>query len=279
MSGALLLDERMVSAQPSLVRALGLTKAVVLQQIHWNMVYGHGQVHDEHEWFPITMADLAGEIGVTRDVVRRAIEAMEQDGILLSCQPEGRVSRRKWYRIDRTHATFTGDSDPPTPNGRLSPIGMGEAAHSGEGEAAHSSSVQHGELLEHERERSEPSTREDDAGDQEQTRPPDAEKPKRTRERKPRDDVWDALVEVFGPPATTHERSHYGKVVSELVAAGADGPTTLARARRARREVSSCSVAYVSKHWTRLGGGGSRSGRAQDLDEWDRSEPSRRVDL
>lgn len=42
-----------------------------------------------------------------------------------------------------------------------------------------------------------------------------------TRARTPRDDVWDCLAGHFGEPRTSTERSRFGKVVRELLEAGA----------------------------------------------------------
>lgn len=42
-----------------------------------------------------------------------------------------------------------------------------------------------------------------------------------TRARTPRDDVWDELAEHFGEPRTKTERTQFGRVVNELMEAGA----------------------------------------------------------
>lgn len=100
----LLLTERVLNVQPSLVRAVGLTKAVVLQQVQWHLTDAeHGEEYDGETWFPVTQAALAGETGLTEDVVHRALAALVEGGLLLSVQPEGWSSRRKWYRIDYDH--------------------------------------------------------------------------------------------------------------------------------------------------------------------------------
>jgi hypothetical protein len=41
------------------------------------------------------------------------------------------------------------------------------------------------------------------------------------REKSPRDLVWDVLAENFGEPRTTTEKNRFGKVVRELLEAGA----------------------------------------------------------
>jgi len=101
---ALLLSERLVQAQPSVVRAFGLLQAVVLQQIAWHLdAAEHGEWHDDEEWFPVTCSDLASEIGVSEAAIGRATRSLEERRVLLSVQPEGWSTRRKWYRIDRDH--------------------------------------------------------------------------------------------------------------------------------------------------------------------------------
>lgn len=41
------------------------------------------------------------------------------------------------------------------------------------------------------------------------------------RTRTPKDDIWDALAGSFGAPRTQTERTMFGKVVAELLEAGA----------------------------------------------------------
>ena len=44
---------------------------------------------------------------------------------------------------------------------------------------------------------------------------------RKTRIRTPKDDLWDSLASHFGEPRTKTERSRFGKVVGELLEAGA----------------------------------------------------------
>lgn len=41
------------------------------------------------------------------------------------------------------------------------------------------------------------------------------------RARTPRDDLWDCIAEHFGAPRTKTEQTQFGKVIGELLAAGA----------------------------------------------------------
>lgn len=46
------------------------------------------------------------------------------------------------------------------------------------------------------------------------------------RSRTPRDEIWDALADSFGAPRTQTERTMFGKVVAELLEAGATAEET-----------------------------------------------------
>lgn len=106
---AKLLDERIVIVQPSLVRALGLSPAVVLQQIHWHAQEGHGEMlSDGLAWVKMPYERISVETGLTEHQVRRAVGHLTGEGVLVAVQPEGYV-RTKWYRIDHDHALFVSD--------------------------------------------------------------------------------------------------------------------------------------------------------------------------
>lgn len=108
----LLIDERVVVVQPSLVRALGsMTAAAVVQQLHYWMPRATAE-HDGHRWVYKTAEQWSDEIGVTVKQVRSAITRLESLGIVLSCQPErSKWQRRKWYRIDYDHPLIARDAD------------------------------------------------------------------------------------------------------------------------------------------------------------------------
>lgn len=224
MSGALLLDERMVSAQPSLVRAFGLTNAVVLQQIHWHHVYGDGTEHDGHAWFPITYAGLAGELGLSAEQVRRAVEYLEGEELLISCQPEGRASRRKWYRVNRAHPQIPEVANPPDRKRRTRQMGTGESAAS--------------------------ST----------SQPPEPEPPTdKPSKQRARFLEFDALVEAFGTPGTREEESFYAKTARSLKAQGKTPAEIVERGRIARQRHETCTVNVLLTRWSNFA---PRPGRA-----------------
>jgi hypothetical protein len=215
MSGALLLDERMVSAQPSLVRAFGLTNAVVLQQVHWHHVYGDGIEHDGHAWFPVTYAGLAEELGLSAEQVRRAVEYLEGEELLISCQPEGRTSRRKWYRVNRAHPQIPEVANPPDRKRRTRQMGTGESAASSTSQP------------------SEPEAATD--------------KPSKPRARFLE---YDALVEAFGVPGTREEEAFYAKTARSLKAQGKPPTEIVDRGKRARARHETCTVNVLLTRWS-----------------------------
>jgi hypothetical protein len=104
-----LLDERSVAVQPSLVRALGITRAIVLQQIHWHSREHHGEeLSDGNEWVALPLAKFSDETGLSIDSVRKAVRDLEERAVILSTQPEGYV-RTKWYRVNLGHDLFVSD--------------------------------------------------------------------------------------------------------------------------------------------------------------------------
>lgn len=79
----------------------------------------------------------------------------------------------------------------------------------------------------------------------------------KTRKRTPRDDIFDALVELFGPASTKSRGAFYGRTVTQLVDAGA----TVEQMRKARIEMSrrgwdKPTPEAMLKHWDSLIGEG-----------------------
>lgn len=68
-----------------------------------------------------------------------------------------------------------------------------------------------------------------------------------TRQRTPRDDVWDVLAEHFGEPRTKTERGQFGKVVAELLEAGANAEETEKACTYVLRTFDNPSVFAVTK--------------------------------
>ncbi len=70
------------------------------------------------------------------------------------------------------------------------------------------------------------------------------------RQRTPRDDVWDQLAEHFGEPRTKTERTQFGKVVVELLEAGATPEETANACVYVKRVFDNPSVFAVTKWFT-----------------------------
>jgi hypothetical protein len=122
---AALLGGRPVVVTPQLVRIASgsVTRAAVLQQIHWHRNEAKNDPavleHDGQWWVAITYVDLGGELGLSAEQVRRSIEWLERprdkDGnalmpLLLSVQPEN-YYRRKWYRLNEDHPELSDSSN------------------------------------------------------------------------------------------------------------------------------------------------------------------------
>ncbi len=67
------------------------------------------------------------------------------------------------------------------------------------------------------------------------------------RARTPRDDVWDSLVAHFGEPRTKTERAMFGRVVAELLEAGATSAETQKACEYVQATFDSPSVNAVPK--------------------------------
>jgi len=71
-----------------------------------------------------------------------------------------------------------------------------------------------------------------------------------SRARTPRDEVWDQLAESFGEPRTKTERNQFGRVVSELLEAGATAEEVEKACSYVLSTFDSPSVFAVTKWFT-----------------------------
>lgn len=74
-------------------------------------------------------------------------------------------------------------------------------------------------------------------------------------ELRPRDPIWDALVEVFGEPSTRTNRTLRNKIVNSLREAQATGEDVILRARLWPLHFPGATLTETAleKHWDRLG--------------------------
>lgn len=225
---SVLLAEPVVAVQPTLVRRLrSLERAAVLQQIHYGLRNGEAWGDSEGpRWFPARYADLARQIGITPEQARRAVEHLEREGIIESCQPEA-YNRRKSYRVDYEHEVLASAS---------APVPSGVRASS---EAAPAPLPP---LLEIDIDA--PLARAPDGA-------PSAPSVGAKRKPRARNPIYDSLAAVF-PPATKSEQSRVGMTANELARLEPPPePEMVERvARWVRREWPNATVRAVAAHWS-----------------------------
>jgi len=86
------------------------------------------------------------------------------------------------------------------------------------------------------------------------------------RTRTPKDDVWDSLVAHFGNPRTKTERTMFGRVVKELLEAGATSEETDKACQYVLANFDSPSVNAVPKWFGRANGAEIVRKSAQQLE-------------
>lgn len=100
----LLIDDEPLQVLPKLAVAIGLDDAIVVQQLHYwlNPKRKAGKVLDGKRWIYNTYAEWRkSNFPFWTEVhIKRLFLSLEKRGIIVSCQPEGRFSRRKYYRIN-----------------------------------------------------------------------------------------------------------------------------------------------------------------------------------
>jgi len=102
-TNTLLFDERPLMLLPKLANTVGLHEAIVLQQIHFLLqMESSGRVIDGEKWVWNTLESWQREHFpfLSLRTLRRAIDSLERRRLLVSCQPDGRVSRKKYYRVN-----------------------------------------------------------------------------------------------------------------------------------------------------------------------------------
>ena len=85
------------------------------------------------------------------------------------------------------------------------------------------------------------------------------------RTRTPKDDVWDSLVAHFGNPRTKTERTMFGRVVKELLEAGATSEETDKACQYVLAQFDNPSVNAVPK-WFSVAQNGTQRRSAQQLE-------------
>jgi hypothetical protein len=102
-SNRMLLDELPLVFQPSFAKAVGVYGAIALQQLHFHLANPeNGRPLNGKRWIYKTYENWQKDDFPfwSTDQIQRIFWALEKRGLIASCQPEGRESRRKYYRID-----------------------------------------------------------------------------------------------------------------------------------------------------------------------------------
>lgn len=122
----LLIQEHPLQVLPTLAEKIGLKEALILQQVHY-WIQRSTNEKDGHRWVYKTYDKWQEEFPFwSKKTVRRTIRGLEEDGFLVSIQPEKEHGQtRKWYRIDHDQLEKIeddhpqGQADHPTaPDGR-----------------------------------------------------------------------------------------------------------------------------------------------------------------
>src|SRR5439155_25867399 len=77
--------------------------AIALQQLHYHLANpDNGRIHEGEQWIFKTCEDWQKDDFPFWSTyqIQRIFWALETKGLIVSCQPEGRNTRRKYYRID-----------------------------------------------------------------------------------------------------------------------------------------------------------------------------------
>lgn len=104
MPPSLLINERPLIVLPSLAKLIGLNEAIVIQQLHFYLTSPKSGVELNGErWIYNTYAEWQAEAFPfwSVDTIKRTLLRLEEMLIVVACQPDGRESRRKYYRLNR----------------------------------------------------------------------------------------------------------------------------------------------------------------------------------
>jgi len=99
----LLINEPPLQVLPSLAVKIGLNEALVLQQIHYLLLDpNHGKKLAEHRWIFNTVEQWIVNYFPFWSVrtMKTIFTNLAKRNLIITCQPEGSVSRRKYYRIN-----------------------------------------------------------------------------------------------------------------------------------------------------------------------------------
>lgn len=100
----LLEHDHFIKVLPKLAVAMGLDEALIIQHLHFCCNSPNsGKIIDGHRWVFNTYEQWQKDHFPWWSVIhiRRLFSFLENIGMIISCQPEGRFSRRKYYRLNQ----------------------------------------------------------------------------------------------------------------------------------------------------------------------------------
>ena len=99
----LLIDDEPLQVLPKLAVSMGLDEAIVIQQLHYwlHPKRKSGKIIDGRRWIYNTYKEWQEtNFPFWKEIhIKRIFLQLEKMGVIVSCQPEGRMSRRKYYRL------------------------------------------------------------------------------------------------------------------------------------------------------------------------------------
>lgn len=127
---SLLLDDRPLQVLPKLAIRIGLNEAIVLQQLHW-LLQGptNGRKIAEHKWIFNTVDEWRAQYFQfwSNRTIKTIFANLSRMGLIETCQPEGRLSRRKYYRVNLDQVQRISDGAKFVPSkGQQSSVGNGQ---------------------------------------------------------------------------------------------------------------------------------------------------------
>lgn len=116
----MLMDESPLLFCRSLAKAIGLEEAIIVQQLRWLLrdrrngkeIAGDKWIYNTHqEWIDTYFWWMS------INTCKRTFLNLEKMGIVISCQPEGSISRRKYYRLNEAMVNRFKKGDVPLDHG------------------------------------------------------------------------------------------------------------------------------------------------------------------
>jgi hypothetical protein len=106
--GSLLFDDPPIAISPTLAKAIGLSEAIILQQIHYWLVRveesggSFGRWHEERFWIYNTYETWQEQFPFwSVPTIKRTMKSLEEMGLILTATlNRAKMDRTKWYTID-----------------------------------------------------------------------------------------------------------------------------------------------------------------------------------